>query len=101
MARYRKKRGGSRKAKSIPVAPIIPLAFVAFNSMNAAGSPAAKMNDFAARTIGYIPSSGDFVPSRAMPFWMGTIAGVVVHKAANKVGVNNYVRRATFGYLSL
>jgi hypothetical protein len=100
MRRYRKK-ARHHKAKSIPLAPIIPLAFVTFNALSQSGSAAAKMNDFSARTIGYIPSSGTFAPSRAVPFWGATIAGVIVHKAANKVGVNNYVRRATFGYLSL
>lgn len=100
MARKGKRRGG-RRAKSIPIAPIAPLAYVAMNSAMASGSAASKMNSFIAATTGYIPSSGDFSPSKAMPFWAGTIAGVVVHKAANKVGINNYVRKATFGYLSL
>jgi len=100
MARKKMRRGG-RRAKSIPIAPILPLAYVTANALMASGSPASKMNSFVASTTGYIPSSGDFSASKAMPFWAGTIAGVVVHKAANKVGINNYVRRATFGYLSL
>ena len=100
MRRYRKK-ARHHKAKSIPLAPIIPLAYVTMNALTSSGSAASKMNDFAANTIGYIPSSNTWAPSRAVPFWGATIAGVVVHKAANKVGLNSYVRRATFGYLSL
>ena len=52
-------------------------------------------------TTGYDKGAGGFNPSKAMPFWLGTGAGIVVHKVANKVGMNNYIRRMTFGYLSL
>jgi len=102
MARYRRKRrGGSRKAKSIPVAPLIPVAAVAINAMSFNGTASQKLNHLAIHTIGYDMEKGDFVPAAAVPFWAGEMVGIVVHKAANKMGVNNMVRRASFGYLSL
>ena len=42
-----------------------------------------------------------FNPTHALPVWLGIGAGVVVHKLANKVGVNRYVRRASMGFLEL
>ena len=99
MARRKKHR--SRRAKAIPVAPLIPLAVVAVRSYQQSGSAGAKLDALMKYTTGYNWDAKDFQPEQALPFWMGTVAGVVVHKAANKIGVNNMIRRATFGYLSL
>lgn len=101
MARFKRKRGGSRKAKSIAVAPIIPGAVVAIRAAQQSGSIGAKMNYASIHLTGFNMDTGKFVPQEALPFWAGTIAGVVVHKAATKTGVNNYMRKLTFGYLSL
>jgi hypothetical protein len=98
MARYRKKRGGSRKAKSIPIAVAAPLIMV--------GAEAASFGmkgDW--KNVGYIftgvDASGKFQGSRVARTYLPMAAGIVVHKVANKVGVNNIVRRATMGFLSI
>jgi hypothetical protein len=80
---------------------MIPAAVVAIRAAQSSGSIGAKANYLSMRMTGFDMDKGDFNPAVAMPFWAGTVAGVVVHKAANKVGINNYIRRATFGYLSL
>jgi len=100
MARRKAKRGG-RRAKSIPIAPIIPGAVVLVRAAQSSGSIGAKANYLSMHLTGMNIDSGDFNASTAMPFWIGTVAGVVVHKAANKIGINNYVRRASMGFLSL
>jgi len=98
MARFgRKRRGGSRKAKSIPVAIAAPLAYI--------GADIAKLGmngDW--KSVGYVMTGvkdGKFDGGRVLATYGPTMAGVVVHKVANKVGLNNYVRRATMGYLSI
>lgn len=100
MARRGRKRGG-RRAKSIPILPIAPLAIVTARTLQSGASPAGMIEGFVRDTTGYDKGAGKFNAEKAMPFWIGTVAGVVVHKAANKTGINNHVRRATFGYLSL
>ena len=101
MARYRKKRRSSGKMKTIPVLPLIPIAYRVYNSATASGSFAAKINEFSAETIGYIPSTGQLALNRAMPFWVGEGVAIVGHKMANKTGINKYVRKMTMGYFSL
>jgi len=98
MARFKRKRGGSRKAKSIPIAVAAPLVMV--------GAEAAKFGmsgDW--KNVGYIftgvDASGNFQGSRVVRTYLPIGAGIVVHKVANRVGVNNIVRRATMGYLSI
>ena len=97
MARKSKRRGG-RRAKSIPVAVVAPLVMV--------GAEAAKFGmagDW--KNVGYIftgvDATGNFQGSRVVRTYLPMAAGIVVHKVANKVGVNNIVRRATMGFLSI
>lgn len=101
MAKYRRGKKRGHRAKSIPLAPIIPAAVVVIRAAQSGGSIGAKANYLSMRMTGFDMDKGDFNAAAAMPFWAGTIAGVVVHKAANKVGINNYIRRASMGFLSL
>ena len=97
MAFRKKRRGGSRKAKSIPIAVAAPLAYI--------GADIAKLGmagDW--KSVGYVMTGvkdGKFDGGRVVATYGPTMVGVVVHKVANKVGLNNYVRRATMGYLSI
>lgn len=97
--RFGKKRGRAR-AKSIPMLPIAPLVAVAYTSMQYDGVE-NKMNMLIQKTTGVNIKDGSFNAARATPFWIAEGVGIIGHKAANKLGVNNYVRRMTFGYLSL
>jgi len=100
MARKKMRRGG-RRAKAIPIAVMAPLAGQAFMSATVSGPIQNKLNNFALNTTGVDFVNGTYKMQEAVPFWGAMLAGVIVHKVANKVGVNNYVRRATGGYLSL
>lgn len=96
----RKKRRGSRM-KAIPIAPIAPVLFTAVRAYHDGGDSWEKKGKyFAMYTTGYDAGHHDFRPAEAVPFWAGTLAGVIVHKVANKT-INKYIRKATFGYLCL
>ena len=96
----RRKKSYGRKAKSIPVLPLLPVVAVAAAAMKY-DSAESKINTISKSMIGYDTQNHSFTPASAVPFWGGEVAAIVVHKVANKVGVNSMVRRATFGYLSL
>jgi len=78
-----------------------PLAGQAYMSAVSSGPIQNKINNFTLNTTGVDFVNGKFSAKEAVPFWIAMGAGVVVHKVANRVGVNNYVRRATMGWLSL
>lgn len=100
MARRRKKRRGG-KSKSIPVLPMLPIVMVAKGGYDRYGLTADALNWMGFAITGYDAKNKSFNASVATPFWLGEITSIVVHKVANKTGVNRYVRKATFGYLSL
>jgi len=97
--RYGRKRKGG-KSKAIPLAIVLPVAAQAYSSFTAYANPVSKMHDFVTKTSGYDIAGRKFDAGQAMPFWLGMIAGVVVHKVANKT-VNRHIRKLTFGYLTL
>jgi len=99
MARRKAKRGG-RRAKSIPIMPLIPIAGVAVEAMKY-DSAQSKIATVSKRLIGYDLINHKLELSAAVPFWVGEGVAIVGHKVANKTGINNYVRRMSFGYLSL
>lgn len=95
--RYGKKRRASR-SKSIPLSIMAPLAYIAMERIY----PAAKKGDFNQvnqALTGY--SNGHFYPLAVTTTYGPLVVGIVAHKIANRVGVNNMVRRATMGYLSI
>ena len=98
MARYGRKRRGGRRAKSIPVAVALPVALAGVQ----AGQYAMKGEWTNAQYIFTgVDSTGNFQSSRVIKTYAPIAAGVIVHKVANKVGVNNFVRRVSMGYLSI
>ena len=100
MARFRRKRGGSRKAKSIPVAVAAPMVYIGYREFKNASS--GHMDNVVENLTGYNPERGSFNLMTPIKATYGPmVAGVIGHKIANKVGLNNYIRRATMGYLSL
>jgi len=100
MARRKAKRGG-RRAKSIPIAIAAPMAVPLIRAYQQSGSYGAKADRLLRSVTGVSIDGKDFNVSDALPFWTAMGAGIIVHKVANKVGVNNYVRRMSFGYFSL
>lgn len=99
MARYRKKRRSSGKAKAIPVALAAPLADVGFRVGKALMS--GDTNKAALYLTGYSPIDQAFSAPEFLRTYGSLGVGIVVHKVANKTGLNNYVRRATMGFLSI
>ena len=98
----RKRKSRKKGKQSIPVAPIIPVAGVAFRAYTLAGGLNMGMVDrLGVYMTGYHPSLGTFSVKDAMPFWLGEVAAVAAHKVAQRTGINDYVRKATFGYLSI
>jgi len=96
----RKKRRGGHRAKAIPVMPLIPVVAVVAEAMKYSTTE-SKIATLSKRFIGYDYVNKDLELGSAVPFWTAELVAIVGHKVANKVGINNMVRRATFGYLSL
>lgn len=100
MARRRKKRK-SGKSKSIPMAIVLPPAYIALREVKTHGLSVDALDTTLAHMTGFKPSTGEYNVDWAKPFWLGEIAGIVVHKVANKTGVNRHIRKLTMGYLSI
>lgn len=98
MAR-RKRKGG--KSKSIPMAIVVPIAYVGLDAYRSYGLSTQMLAKIMKSTTGYDPAGKKFDAAAATPFWMGSLAGIVVHKVANKTGINKHVRKLTMGYLSI
>jgi hypothetical protein len=95
----KRKRGG--KMKSIPIAPILPVGMVVYQAYKDAGGLNINMlNAIGMRTTGYNALSKTYNIDSAKGFWGGEVAGIIVHKVANKT-INKYLRKATMGYLVL
>ena len=102
MVRHRKK-GYHRGKKSIPILPIIPVVGAVYGGYISGGKKLGVefVNELSKNLIGLNPSTGVFTFSEAMPFWLGEGVAIVGHMVANKTGINNHVRRATMGFMSL
>jgi len=98
MARFKKKGRRSGKSKSIPLAVVAPLVAIGYEAGKdiMAGNMAELKWDLVA-----VNAEGKFSGQKALQIYGPLAAGVVIHKVANKVGVNNIVRRASMGYLSI
>ena len=85
----------------IPLAVVAPPVFMAVRQIRANGLNENALVGFTNATIGYNMNDGSFNVDRAKAFWLGEIAGIVVHKVANKTGVNRQLKKLTMGYLGL
>ena len=101
MGKRRGKKGG-KKSKAIPLAMAIPIAYIGYDAVKGAGGDVrAALNAISVHTTGYSPMSGTFNVDWAKAFWLGEIAAIIVHKAANKTGVNKAIKKFTMGYLTI
>lgn len=102
MARYHKKKHGSRGRKSIPVLPVLPALGAVMNAYSSAGGFNIKLiNELSKNTVGIDVNTGKFSAAEAAPFWLGEGVAIVGHMVASKTGINNHIRRFTMGFLSL
>ena len=98
MARRRKK--GSRKTKSIAVLPVLPVAYAVWDSYKVHGLTGNMLGGVMMRVTGYNPILKEFKVDNAKAFWIGEGVAIIVHKVANKTGVNKYIRKLTGGWIS-
>ena len=83
----RKRKGG--KSKSIPIAPLAPLAMTVIGDLSAHGLTKDGLNYVTLHTTG-VDSAGHYAFANHKSFVLGTVAGVIIHKVANKT-VNRYI----------
>ena len=102
MARRRGKKRRKSKA-SIPLAVVGPVLTVALLDFSKAAPEgiSGKANRFLESVTGYNVIAKSYDYKAALPLWLGTAAGVVVHKVANKTGINKHIRALSMGWLSL
>ena len=104
MARRRGRKGKGHKQKAIPLlmlAPLVPAAQVAW-SVKDSKNPIYIARNFIQQATGFdvegkLPYSWE-IGARQLGLVIG---GMVVHRIANRTGVNKYMRKATMGYLVL
>ena len=96
--RFSKKRRSSGKSKSIPLAIVAPLAYTGYEMVTQFMGGNKAMPQY---MLTGVNANGVFNSGRLVQTYAPILAGVVVHKVAQRVGVNNIVRKATMGYLSI
>jgi len=102
MAKHRYKKSHKRGKQSIPLAPVLPAVGLVLSAYTGAkGFNATMANNISKGMVGYDLTNGKFAVASAVPFWLSTLGGVVLHKVANKSGVNAHVRKLTMGWLSI
>lgn len=99
----RKHKSFRKKNKALPIAIMAPIAMPAVQYV----LPKAMHGDFkgalqsVAQEYAGIEPNGQFRAQQIMEWAVPTMIGVVVHKGANKFGVNRYFRKMSMGYLEL
>lgn len=101
MARRRKKKGGRKKNRAIPLAIAIPPVWVVYNRVSTLGMTPMAISGISKDIVGYDPNAGTYSFDNHKHFLLGEIAGVVVHRAANRFGLNKHMRKLTMGYLEI
>lgn len=97
----KKKNGGGGKSKQIPLAIVLPAGIVVLSDIQQGGTPAGIANRIVEDVTGYNVLGKSFDYEQALPFWLGEIAGIVIHKVAQKTGVNRHLGKLTMGYIGL
>lgn len=100
MARRGKRRGKKgKKDKAIPVAVAIPAIWVGYNRIYV---PIANKNwDSLKQMWTGLTPDGSFVFSSVKATYGPLLVGVVASKAASKLGLQKYIKKATMGYLKV
>ena len=93
--RYSKKRGGSR-SKKIPMAVMVPMAIPAIRSVGVlmGGGSTEAMGQGLAQIWAGIGTDGKLHADALALTYVPVLAGVIVHKAAGKLGVNRYIPKS-------
>jgi len=99
MARRRRK-GRGKKSKAIPVLPVAAVALPAMRAYGAVGATKELPKYMLWEYVG-IRGDGAFDSAQMMKGAVPIILAIIGHKVANKTGINRYVKKATFGWLTL
>ena len=99
--KYGKKRRSSR-GKAIPLAVAIPVAMLAYDPLKAAmaGNVGEAMLRLRKNVTG-VEWNGSFNAGNLLTSYGPVLVGAIVHKGANKFGINNYARKLSMGFLSI
>jgi len=88
MARRRGKKSRRGGSKKMPLAVVAPMAIVAYE----AGHYAVKGDmDNAKYVLTGVRRDGTWSSGRTMQTYTPVLVGVVIHKAASRLGVNRYI----------
>ena len=91
-----RRRSKSKAASAAVLLGFAPLVSRGITSFKAGGIPAVA-EGMTADLTGYSYSSGVYDMRRALyNSWLPIGSGVIIHKAANKLGVNRYLKRIPF-----
>jgi len=99
--RFRGKRRAGKKNRAIPISIVAPLAMPAIQYVipkAIAGDFKGAMSSLALEYAG-IDANNKFHFNQVAEVAVPLLVGVVVHKAANRFGINKYARKASMGYL--
>lgn len=97
--RGRKSRKSGKPA--IPLLMTLPVVIPAVKSYQAVGMTAALPEYMLWQTTGYSASEGKFNKDLVIRQVGLTVAGMVGHKVANRLGINKHLKRMTMGYFNL
>jgi hypothetical protein len=82
------------------LAGFVPTAMYAYAGYKQQGANEAGAR-IVARLTGYSYIENKFKPMELFNGWAPLLGGVIAHRAANRFGVNRYLRKATMGILSI
>lgn len=100
MAKHRKGRRHGKGA--IPLAVVLPAAIPAVRAYrDVGGFNKALPEQLALYYTGVRGSTGTFESGYVTQMAMPIIAGIIIHKAASKLGINRHVTKLTGGLLSI
>lgn len=89
------------KKKAISLAMALPPVGLVVDQVQRKGITYEAAGGILAGMTGYDPTQQTFNKDWAIPFWMGEVAGIVVHKVATKVGLNKSIKAMTGGWLQI
>ena len=103
MRRKGKKKGSrGKKNRALPIAIVTPLIMPAVTNVLPkvmSGDMKGAINSLALEYAGYDGKS--FRASQVAEWAIPTMVGYVLHKGANKVGINKWARKLTMGFLEI
>ena len=102
MRRKGKKKRNGKKSHALPIAIVAPLAMPAITNVVPkimGGDMKGAVNSLALEYAGYDGKS--FRASQVAEWAIPTMVGYVIHRGANKLGINKWARKLSMGFLEI